>query len=201
MPHEYEWEDRLAMSSGVTERTHPETIQKLIGPSCVRVERNITNGNDNGIDYWAYLRGGAKLAIDIKAREHGCSKYWKSCPLFGVGVEPELALEIWSVKPEPENFTGQAGWTLSESKETDYILHVFDISDTPERFLLPFQLLRMGFRRNIKEWTRKFRVETQRTSRANGHRWQSECVFVPAVIVIDAITEEMRPSQKTLIVR
>jgi len=85
------------------------------------------------------------------------------------------------------------GWTLDESKATDYTLHVFDETDTPECFLLPFQLTRMAFRRCLHQWIDRYRVERQATVRGD-RRWQSECVFVPAVIVLDAIQCEMRPS-------
>ena len=166
MSPETEWEQKPAFSSGATEATHPETIQALLGPSCVRVEPHDVDRDDDGIDFRAYLRRGSVLGIDMKARESGCSRFWRPCPQTGVGLEPEFALETWSVVPDKANGVhGRTGWTLDESKATDYTLHVFDVTDTPECFLLPFQLTRMAFRRRVREWTSVYRVEQQRTRR------------------------------------
>jgi hypothetical protein len=194
VPNEHDWEQKLAFSSGVTESTHPDTIMKLLGDSCVRVEKNNASGNDGGVDFRAYLRRGSQLNIDVKAREKGCSRYWKACPLFGIALEPEFALETWSVIENREwGIQPVVGWTLDESKDTDYTLHLFDPNDTPEVFLLPFQLLRMSFRKNLFPWIRQFQVSRQFTPPKNGRMgWESECVFVPAAIVLDAIRQEMR---------
>jgi len=147
----------------------------------------------SGVDFWAELRGGAKLRIDIKARQKGCSAFWSPAPLFGKQVEPELSLEKWSVVPGSSqlNRIGCTGWTLDEGKATDYTLHVFDPSDTREVVLLPFQLLRMAFIKNIASWYGAFRSARQKNTH-NGHHYESECVFVPAWCVIAAIQAEMR---------
>jgi hypothetical protein len=171
VPNEHDWEQKLAFSSGVTESTHPDTIMKLLGDSCVRVEKNNASGNDGGVDFRAYLRRGSQLNIDVK-----------------------VALETWSVIENREwGIQPVVGWTLDESKDTDYTLHLFDPNDTPEVFLLPFQLLRMSFRKNLFPWIRQFQVSRQFTPPKNGRMgWESECVFVPAAIVLDAIRQEMR---------
>ena len=178
----YNFDEKLAFSRGRTKQTHPETIRHLI-PKCSSVAPQTLNTNDHGIDFVATLDSGRTLNIDIKARESGCSKFWKQS-------EPELSLEIWSVKPE-EYRPGIVGWTLDSSKSTDYTLHVFDPTDTNEVFLLPFTLLRLSFQEYGRAWCESFQRATQESIR-NGSLWKSECVFVPGWCIIDAITEKMR---------
>ncbi len=133
------------------------------------------------------LRRGAEINIDAKTREQGCSEYWKH-------GEPEFAPEIWSVMPGGKfNISrerSKAGWTLNEANKADYIYLTFHPADTDKVYLLPFQLYRMAFRRNLAEWREWYQVSVQE-SRRNGSRWQSMCVFVPATIVLDSIYWEM----------
>jgi len=184
----YDFHERLAFSRDRARSTDADTIQALI-PGCVSVAEAPLARDLRGIDYVATLRRGAELFVDIKAREKGCSAFWKSpFPLLGeCAREPELALEIYSVEPSPAVPSGKVGWTLDESKLTHYTLHVFDLTDTNEVFLLPFQLLRAAFLRRFHDWTSLYRVASQ-----NSGRWTSRCVFVPAMTVIDAIQSEMR---------
>lgn len=198
---EHDWEQKLAFATGIAAETDVETIRSLLGASCERVESESTGMNDEGIDFRAYLRRGSELLIDVKSREEGCSRFWHSEPLFDVNPEPELALETWSVIPDPDGGQGVVGWTLDESKKTDYTLHRFHPSDTNEVFLLPFQLLRMAFRRNLGMWRGTFgrktsnclhTGETIQRSRSNGSVWHSACLFIPAWCVIEAIQAEMR---------
>jgi hypothetical protein len=189
--NEHDFESKLAWSKGQARATDAETIKALI-PGCVTVEAATEELDRKGIDYVATLRRGATVNIDIKAREIGVSRYWKAtgAPLFGnaTAKEPELTLEQWSVMPEKYR-PGKAGWTLDESKLTDYVLYLFDPADTTEVFLLPFQLLRAAFRRNVEAWRMNFRVGV---CTSNGGAWSTESVFVPAWCVIDAIASEMR---------
>ena len=195
MSREYDFAERLAFSRGIAETTHPDTIIKLI-PGCVDVQRTSKTEDRRGIDFKAILRRGAELNIDIKSREKGCSKFWQPYR-FGQGIEPELALEKYSVAPpsaieNPIVEEPKTGWTLDESKETDYTLHVFDPSDTIEVFLLPFQLLRIAFRKHIDSWYANFKHARQFTHSSFGS-WESECIFVPGWCVIEAVSAEMRP--------
>ncbi len=182
--NEYEFADCLEFSRGRAAATDRETIKAII-PGCVRVAETGRELDLKGVDFVATLRRGATVNVDLKARRKGCSRHWRrSGPDFE--PEPELALETWSAVPGDEQ-RGKVGWTLDESKITDYTLHVFDPSDTAQVFLLPFQLLRMAFRRRLSDWRGLFRCERQ----DNGD-WVSECLFVPAETVIDAIRYEMR---------
>lgn len=190
MPTEYDFAEKLAFSRGVTEQTHPDTIRTLLGDSCATVRGTCVDMDKKGVDFIATLRHGAEINIDIKARLKGCSRYWRN------GID--LALEIWSVRPQ-NGRRGKIGWTLDESKITDYTLHVFDRTDTDQAFLLPFQLLRMAFCRRFHEWKTSFGKPNDRDVQSSG-AWTSECVFVPVSDVLTAITFEMQltPRRKPL---
>jgi hypothetical protein len=142
---------------------------------CVSVEIALTEMDRLGIDYIASLRGGAQVYIDAKARDVGCSQWWKG--------EPELALEDWSVVRENGN-PGKVGWTLDESKQTNLVLFTFDPEDTQLCYLVSFQLLRVAFRRNYNPWLRQYKQDTQQSP-----GWRSHCVFVPVSVVFDAICD------------
>ena len=173
---QWSFEDRLAFSQGKMGSDAMETIKALI-PDCETVEPSTLAQDIKGIDYIAILDSGVALKIDHKVREHGCSKYWKT--------GPELALETWSI------YGRKLGWTLDKAKDTDYTLHTFDASDTEIVYLLPFQLLRKAFRKHGGDWSRQYGTKMQH-SRNNGREWDSECVFVPATIVLDAIKAMMQ---------
>ena len=178
----YDFGERLGFSRGKREDTDLLSLKKLI-PGCICVEKTDITTDKKGIDYIATLRRGSIISIDAKTREKGCSKFWKD--------GPELAPEIWSVMPggkygtRPDN--AKAGWTLSESSLVEYIYATFNPEDCDEVFLLPFQLYRIAFRRRLKAWTQNYKVAIQ-----DSGSWESKCVFVPADIVISAISEEMR---------
>lgn len=177
----YDFDERLDFSMGARKASDSDTIMALLD-GCKSVRANDCAGNDNGIDFIATLRGGSEVNIDVKTRESGCSKYWKS--------EPELAIEKWSVMPGGVCSTSienaKAGWTIDESKATDMILYTFDFSDSSTAYLLPFQSLRMAARRMLPIWFQKFKVDIQ-TSKRNGRKWQSQAVFVPASEVVKSM--------------
>jgi hypothetical protein len=151
-------------------------------PGCINVRRSTTKDDRNGIDYWAELRGGARIGIDHKIREPGCRRYWKKgCP--------DLPMELWSVFPEGGR-SGVIGWTLSEEKNTDYVLFTFDKSDTDQAFLLPFQLLRIAFLNHYSEWCSQYLQPPQKSIRGNS-RWRSQAAFVPSPVVLLAVNEQL----------
>lgn len=173
---QYSFEDKMAFSKGISRRTALSTIVAII-PGCISVEPASLKDDLRGIDFMAVLSSGVVLKIDQKAREPGCSRYWKG--------EPEIALELWSKLPERDS-QGKPGWTWDESKDTDYTLHTFDSTDTNVVYLLPFQLLRKAFWLHGKKWKTRYG-----TSQQNSGQWRSECMFVPAGVVLAAITEQM----------
>jgi len=180
----HEFSDRLQFSRGIRESTDVETIKAMLDgcESCVKTDE----ATDRlGIDYIAMLRRGAKVNIDAKARAAGCSAHWSHS-------EPELALERWSVLPV-NGTKGKTGWTLSESSNVDMILFTFDPQDTEECFLVGFQHLRMAFRRNLRRWFNRFFNDKQ-----DSGTWGSECVFVPASVVMDAIVQVSKGTLATV---
>ena len=182
----YDFESQLRFSRGQREKTDIRTIVDMID-GCVRCEKTGINEDRRGIDYVAELRSGARVRIDGKARDAGCSKWWKRC-------EPDLALEKWSVVPHLNGngrMVQKTGWTLNEKTETDLILFTYDPSDTERCFLLPFVLLRMAFRRFIVSWWKDpdFWTAEQNSTGSDGRTWKSECIFVPHWIVMSAIDQ------------
>ena len=173
----YNFDQKLRFSLGEREKLDLELLKPAI-LGCVTVFKTSDTIDKSGIDYIAVLRGGTRIQIDAKTREKGCSRFWKN--------GPELALEIWSKCPS-ESKPGVTGWTLKEDGQVDMILYTFDPEDSGEFYLLPFQHLRMAFRKNYKDWTARFKKAYQPND-----GYKSEAVFVPATVVLDAIREEMR---------
>jgi hypothetical protein len=179
----HEFSERLEFSKGARKTSDVETIRSLL-PGCVSVLQSSVEMDKRGVDYIATLRRGAEVLIDAKAREKGCSRYWRG--------EPEVAIEIWSVMPTGKygKREGKAGWTFDESKITDAILYTYDPIDCDTAYFFPFQHLRMAAIRNISEWIKKFGSKTQ-----DSGYWQSSAVFVPVGIVIEAIQSTYVVSQ------
>jgi len=182
--------DDLSFSRGIRETTDMETLRAMI-PGCLSVVKTGEDLDRLHIDYVANLRRGAVLHIDGKTRRAGASKFWKQRSPGRKGIldsEPDLAIEIWSVK---KHRTGKdvPGWTFDESSDTDLILYTFDPSDTNEVVLLSFHLLRIAAIRNYKEWVRNFKITTQQTidKRTGALLWESQCILVPALTIQNAI--------------
>lgn len=173
----YDFNAKLCYSRGIRESTDLETLKSMI-PGCLSVEKTSVEQDKQGIDYIATLRKGAKILIDAKTRTKNCAKYWK--------CGPELALEIWSVKPE-NGLNGKTGWTLNESCLVDYILFTFDPVDCNTAFLYPFQLLRTSFVLFYKQWKNEFKSDIQSSG-----LWKSECLFVPEDVVYAAMRSAMQ---------
>ena len=179
MTSDFSFDERLAFSKGRRLASPEKTITAMLD-GCVSVRTATMTEERVGVDYIATLRGGAQVLIDEKRRDRGCGQHWRH-------GQPEVALEIWSVVPTGQS-RGIAGWTCSESKATDLVLFTFDPIDTANCYLLPFQHLRMAFRRKYAEWRQLFRAPYQSTD----GRYQSRCLFVPIDLVMAAIDEVSR---------
>jgi hypothetical protein len=175
---QYDFAERLAFSTKLDGRSYEMLIAETL-PGIASVTKTSVEADKTGIDYVATLRRGGVVNIDLKKRDKGCSRKWQ----YG---EEELALETWSVMNTKGN-RAKVGWTLDEAKQTHYTLHVFDITDSQNAFLLPFQLLRKAFRHNLMAWYEQYFHFPQ-----NSGTWDSECVFVPVSIVLDAIVKAAR---------
>ena len=171
------WDFQTKLEASRQGMTAAPLIQAwLVG--CVRVDQAGVADDKNGIDYWATLRNGARVGIDHKLREKGAARYWR----WGV---PELAMEVWSVKPTPGR-PGKTGWTLDESKNTDYVLYSFHDEDSDSAYLLPFQLLRLAFRLHCADWLKEYHAKDQ-----DSGGWKSQAIFVPAPVVLTAVQDQM----------
>jgi hypothetical protein len=173
----YDFDERLAFSKARRQDSDIDTLRAMF-PTCLSVTKTGEAEDRAGTDYIVELRRGAQLKIDAKARDRGCRQFWKA--------GPELALEVWSVKPGggynvPKD-RAKVGWTLDESKEIDLILFTFDPQDHIFAYVRPLPLLRETFRRNYGDWRKAYKSDTQ-----DSRSWESECIFVPLVIVDQAI--------------
>lgn len=173
----YGWIERLGFSKARRQDSDIDTLRAMF-PTCASVTKTSEAEDRAGTDYVVQLRRGAQLRVDAKARDRGCRQFWKA--------GPEVALEVWSVKPSGNVSPGKTGWTLDESKEIDLILFTFDPQDHPFAYVRPLPLLRETFRRNYSEWRTSYKSATQRTD-SWSLSWESECVYVPLVIVDQAI--------------
>lgn len=178
----YDFDERLKFSKALRRESDEATL-KVLFPTCLHVVKTDTEMDRAGVDYVVTLRRDARLLVDAKARDLGCSKWWKA--------GPEVALEVWSVAPggrynTPEH-KAKAGWTLDESKNVDLILFTFHPDDHEFAYVRPLPLLREAFRRNYHAWTAAYKTDTQ-----DSRRWQSRCVFVPLGVVDDAIAAVSR---------
>jgi hypothetical protein len=179
----HDFDRKLAFSMGEREDVDVDIIRQAIA-GCVTVRKTDPEIDRLGVDYMAVLRGGTVIGIDAKAREKGASRFWKH-------GEPELALETWSVVGAGR-WKGKCGWTLSESSRADYILFTFDAEDSDRFYLLPFHQLRTAFRRHYPTWAKRYQKKRQYS---NG--WESEAIFVPVSVVLDAVTAEMSITKGT----
>ena len=165
--------EKLRYSLESQQEFYIDILKKHI-PHCVEVRKTDIETDKTGIDYIATIRGGAELFIDAKTREPGCSRYWKS--------GPELAIETWSVFEQKKQ-----GWTFKENTNVDYILYTFPKQDCSEYFFIPFQLLRKAAITNYHGWIRKYPLKKQ-----VNRSYHSEAMFVPADVVLKAVTEAMK---------
>ena len=175
----YGFNDRMAISTGEQEKHDIAFLRHNIS-GCIDVRKTDPETDRIGIDYICTLRKGAVIYVDAKTRQKGASKYWK----YG---EPELALEVWSVKPE-NGSSGKVGWTLNEASPVHKILYTFDPSDSEYYYLLDFQNLRMALCKHYKEWVKKYGLKEE-TSTSEQKQWSSVSIFVPASVVMEAMHE------------
>ena len=167
-----DWNEKLNYSLGQQKAVDCEILKSNIA-NCISVDKTDLEMDKSGVDYIATLKNGAQIFIDAKTRMEGCSKYWHG--------EPELALEMWSVKEKKK-----IGWTLKEDTQVDYILYTFPKSDTDCYYFIPFQLLRVAFIKNGRNWYSKYGSKLQ-----INHSYHSEAIFVPASVVLQAVQNEM----------
>lgn len=168
----------LDRSKGMAAAEDLDAIRAFFGPSCREVVPADKSMDRLGVDYVATLRRGATVYVDAK-RRFNCARYWR-------GGVPELTLEIWSACPGGET-PARVGWTLDESKLTDYVLFTWPAEEHAGRYMVPFQLLRVAFRRHVLEWSRTYRLNREQPNGGKWSSWSSTCVFVPLPVVWEAM--------------
>ena len=169
------WNEKYAAAESNGERE--KRIIREWFPRAINVVKTGSGIDRAGVDYICELDRGAVVCIDAKTRVPGCSKYWTE--------GPELAVETSSVVEKKI-----AGWTLSSSTQCDYVLYTFSPEDCGMSFLIPFQALRRALFTHYKEWMDKYKPKRQRSC-GHGGEWTSECLFIPASVVMNAIHEQM----------
>lgn len=94
-----------------------------------------------GVDRVIYTASGQQFLIDEKKRKQD----------YG-----DILLEQWSVW-RGENATGnKVGWSLDPEKQCDYVAYAVPCAH--KCYLLPFDLLRQTFKRNLLQWQRNYGV-------------------------------------------
>ena len=161
----YRWSEGKDISGGI-----PAILLKNI-PGAVDVKSAGNEDDKKGIDYWVY-RKNTKRAVTVDVKNRSID------PIDSFGSD-DLALERWSVIEQ-----NKIGWTLDDSKETDFILWFFH--PTERWVLLPFVQLLAVAQEHMTTWEAQYINKTQSS---DDGRWHSLCVFVPRPIVLAAISK------------
>lgn len=180
---EYDFEERLAMSSGIAAVADVRTVLLDNIPGAVNVTQAATENDKQGIDWWVEMSTAKHLAVDVKVRDQDWAAKHPG--------DDDLALESWSVveKRIP-------GWTREPSKRCDYVLWLW--KDTGRFCLLPFPMLCRVFTDNWRAWCDEHKTRRQFTPRAGGG-YHSECVFVPRRIIWAAIYRQFGGDMKVAV--
>lgn len=157
---DFDFRKQLVMSTGRSATNDVRQVLLDNIPGALEVTKATEREDRSGTDYWIRHARGEPVSVDTKIRDFD--------PIERHGRD-DLALETWSVVDK------KIGWTLDESKRTDYVLWLFP---TRRWVLIPFLQLQAAFKKRQHDWCAVYRVAQQRTVAANGN-WRSECVFVP----------------------
>lgn len=159
---EYSFNERMAFSEGVSRNSSIENILLSAIPGAVKIIRADKANDLNGVDFWVILDSGKKVGVDVKARSVDYAKRYG---------KDDLALEFWSVRGK------KIGWTLDETKITDYIFWIW--KDTGRWCLIPFLMLLKIFKENHVEWIKdpNFEIAEQHSNKF-GKKWISDCIYV-----------------------
>lgn len=168
----YSFEKKLIASKGLIESCDVLEILRLRLPGCVDAVSTSTEIDRTGVDWLATLLSGRVVGVDVKTRD-------KDYLRFG---HDDVALETWSV------IGSRVGWTRDESKVCEWVLWVW--KDTGRFFLVPFLPLCCVFAQRWEDWSEIYKKAIQRTpSTSKFKSYQSECVFVPRSVIVDAIAD------------
>lgn len=179
----HDFNSKLETSKGARSGSDMETLAAMfrgvedVVPASQALDRQ-------GVDYVVRFVNGGEVYVDVKTREPGCARFWKH-------GEPELALELWSKRPNGKYLVprdrARIGWTIDPAKRCHYVLFTYSAIDSEAAFLLPFMQLREAVFANGANWKQWFNVKVQ-----DSGSWESEAVFVPVGHVLDAIAAVQR---------
>jgi hypothetical protein len=161
--NEFDFKKQLVMSAGVavSEDIGQLLLERI--PGALKISKASERDDRSGTDYWIDHARGVPISVDTKIRNED--------PIEKRGRD-DLALETWSVVGT------KIGWTLDETKRTDYILWWF--KPTRRWVLIPFLQLQAVFKIRQDEWLALYKPFKQKTVGAGDRAgWYSECVFVP----------------------
>ena len=160
MIHQLSFNGRMAFSDGVSTAKSMRDLLVNNIPGAVAAQRAGIGDDRNGTDYWVQHKSGKQISVDCKIREQDYAQQGKD----------DLALEIWSVCEK-----NKVGWTLNESKRTDFILWYW--IPTKRWCLISFPILCFVFKKNFAAWSASYQHAKQKTPEWGGYH--SECLFVP----------------------
>lgn len=160
----------LSASKGILEACDVGEILRSRIPGCLKVKQADSAIDKTGVDWTAELQCGRIVGIDVKHRTQD----------YRARGKDDLALETWSVVGK------RVGWTRDFNKACEWILWVW--GDTGRFCMIPFSPLCAVFDLNWQRWLDEF-GEQRQTSKRGSMRWQSECVYVPRLTVIQSVTD------------
>lgn len=179
----WDFRERLNFSEGV--KINDAILQHIVSiiPSAFRVEKSIISDDKNGTDYWILRKNLRPLSIDMKNREF--------CPIERFGSD-DACIETTSVYTGENNGIWEnnkrikIGWTLDETKETDYIIYTWPSGKMRRYWILPFSFLCTAGKRHWKEWTNFYK---EKSAVNNGYLTLN--VYVPRNVIAQAMRKIM----------
>lgn len=157
-------------TNAIYDEVLPEVLKKIFTGSTEVIKAKMRDDR-KGTDFWVgYVNretgqnGRPAIRVDIKIQ------YKDPMVKFGKSGHT-LPLEIWSNIERKK-----VGWTLDQSKHTDYVVWWFQ--PTGRTVTMPFPMLVNVFNKFCDEWLDKFPATTQKTNKGN-ISWHSQVVHVP----------------------
>lgn len=137
-----------------------EAVRKQF-PDVLAIHKAHVENDKRGIDYWLEFAGGKMETLDVKIRE----KDWALR-----GDKDNICLELAS-----DEGRGKPGWSLDETKLTDWVLFYWEESGHAE--IYPARMVRGALQAKRKEWESTKKTAGQVT-RTDMREYMSRSIFV-----------------------